>query len=324
MFVTIMNKRIICKAFTSMLLAMTLIVTYATALPATHATEYSEAETWSIETDVDISGDIIGEVSTLDGYSVNATAGETQIVWTIPSGSAMVVEDKVFMSEGDTVIFNLSYTLASASIRVGVYSATSGYQYMTASNGLFVATLTIEEPGVKYIRILNTSSSEVQVIGTYTINATSPFTYMFTDTENDACLSSVYGEYRSGTDKYHYAIDIIGSKTAIKGRSVYNTLAGTVKYCELFSDGITCVAVLHENGLTSRYLHMDISSNIYLGKYVATGEQVGTVSDKGSPNAFHLHYDLNTAGYVYGTYFSTSNTIDPTYVFPNVQFTVSQ
>ncbi|MCD7772310.1 MAG: M23 family metallopeptidase [Oscillospiraceae bacterium] len=302
-------------------MAISFFVTYSTSLPVTYATEYSESETWSIETDVDISEDIIGEVVTVESDAINA-ANSPEIVWTIPSGSAMVLDEKYFMSEGDTVNFNLSYTLASVSIRVGMYSATSGYEYKVASNGIFTETLTIDKAGVKYLRILNTSSTDVQVIGTYTVNTTSPFVYMFKSPYYASYLSSLYGESRSGGN--HYAIDITtGVPGQIKGYPVYNTCEGTVIFANVFSDEeTTCVAVKHSNGFTSRFLHMDISSSISSKMELDPGELIGTVSDNGSTNAYHLHYDLNTLNNYYGT-FNTSNTIDPTYVFPDVTFTSS-
>ena len=247
-------------------------------------------------------------------YSVN---------WTVGAGKTLTGATKIFMSEGDTVTFNMSYTPTDASVKIGLLTPKNTFLNYTRNNGSLSTTLSVIYLGVHQFRVQNTSDEDITITGTYTVSASSPFEYMFKSPYMATYLSSLYGEYRGNGD-YHYAIDITtGTPGEIEGYPVYNTLSGEVIKNELFSDNVTtCVAIDHGNGYTSRFLHMYIDDNgLQCGDIVNTGEKIGTVSDEGSPGAYHLHYDINTIGAYAGTYLDEDNTIYPTLVFHGISFT---
>lgn len=229
----------------------------------------------------------------------------------------MACSVKSFMNVGDTMTFDLSYTPTSSNIKVGVLTPRNTFLNYTASNGTLSKTLSAVDCGVHQMRIQNPSTSSVSVTGTFSF--TTPFEYMFKITGSSPKIPSYISDtYRSG----HYAIDITtGTAGEIEDYPVYNALSGKVIYNTVFSDGyITCVAVKHDNGWVSRYLHMNLANNgLSTGSTISTGSQVGKVSDKGSEGAYHLHYDINNSGNYYGL--TSSNTINPTILFPNISFT---
>lgn len=82
---------------------------------------------------------------------------------------------------------------------------------------------------------------------------------------------------------------------APKGTPIYSMTNGYVAFSGIYSDGVSaCVIVTNGYGnldqLSIRYLHGVY--NVTAGQQVAQGQQIGTVSDVGSPGSFHLHLDF--------------------------------
>lgn len=261
---------------------------------------------------------VIEEVNTVGTNSSHTVA--YSVNWTVAPGSTLTSNIKTFASSGDAIKFDLTYTPSNSSVAIGMVSCGT-FTYYTRTNGSLNVTLSTKYTGLHQFRVKNNSDSAITIKGTYRISATSEFEYMFKEPYMATYLSSTYGEERP--EKNHYAIDITtGTPGVIKNYPVYNALSGTVKKSGYFSDNVTtCVAVLHDNGITSRYLHMDIGNNgLAYNDYINTGVQVGKVSDRGSSSAYHLHYDLNTINATAGTNLNESNTIDPTLVFFDISF----
>ncbi|MDE7293247.1 MAG: M23 family metallopeptidase [Oscillospiraceae bacterium] len=271
-------------------------------------------------TQYDITG-YVNELSNSDTYGIetySTTSNNYSVNWTVKAGTITQCSLKQFMNAGDTMTFNLTYTPASASVKIGVLTPKNTFRNYTVSNGKLSQTMTMTDTGIYQFRIQNTSASDVKFSGTFSF--VTPFEYMFKGANVPKYLSSKYGEYRNG--RYHYAIDITtGVSGEINGYSVYNTLSGNVKYYGVFtSDPSTCAAIYHDNGYTSRFLHMSLLSNKPSG-YIETGTLIGYVSDIGSSGAYHLHYDVNNANTYNGPSLTEDNTVDPTILFPNVSFT---
>lgn len=250
-----------------------------------------------------------------------ATTKTYKANWTVPARGETASTVKVYMTSGDTFKFNLTYTPASANMEIGVVQPDDVFMRYTKSDGKLSSTLKVTQNGIYYIKVKNNSSSTVKFSGTYTYNANCPFEYMFKSPEMATHISSKYGEVRS--DGTHYALDITtGVAGEIKDYPVYNTLTGTVIKNGYFTDNVTtCVAITHTNGYTSRFLHMNLSNNgLTLNGSVATGKQIGKVSNKGC-SAYHLHIDVNTANTYNGPSLTSSNTINPQLLFPDVSFT---
>lgn len=276
--------------------------------------EYDDTNFEIVEEETEIVFDGIAPYSSTitKKYSIN---------WTVKAGSESVAATKVYMSTGDQMIFDLKYTPTNAEIHTGVKTPRGTFRNYTDTNGTVSHTMTMNENGIFQMKIRNDSTKDVTFSGIYSFTATSPFDYMFKSPKMATYISSKYGEVRS--DGTHYALDITtGVAGEIENYPVYNTLTGTVIKNGYFSDNkTTCVAITHTNGYTSRFLHMDLTNNgVTLNGNAATGKQIGKVSNKGC-SAFHLHIDVNTANTYDGPSLTSSNTVDPQLLFPNISFT---
>lgn len=257
--------------------------------------------------------DIMPMSATSKTYSISS--------WSVAAGAQRESTVKVYMTSGDTFKFNITYTPTTANVEIGVVQPDKTFMRYTKSDGKLSATLTVSQNGIYYFKVKNNSSSTVNFSGTYSYSANCPFEYMFKSPKMATYISSKYGEVRS--DGTHYALDITtGVAGGIKDYPVYNTLTGKVIKNGYFTDNVTtCVAITHTNGYTSRFLHMDVSNNgLTLNGNAATGKQIGKVSNKGC-SAYHLHIDVNTANTYNGPSLTSSNTVDPQLLFPDVSFT---
>ena len=85
---------------------------------------------------------------------------------------------------------------------------------------------------------------------------------------------------------------------APKGTPIYSMTSGVVDFCGLYTDGVSACVIRSQGygnlgGLTNlyiRYLHGEY--NVKTGDTITQGQQIGTVSDVGSPGSFHLHLDF--------------------------------
>ncbi len=74
------------------------------------------------------------------------------------------------------------------------------------------------------------------------------------------------------------------------------------------SDAGNYVAIRHDNGDISRYLHLKSRSNLKIGTRVQKGEKVGIMGTTGRSTGPHLHFDLTKNG-------SRVNPLDYLYVY---------
>ncbi|MCM1523533.1 MAG: M23 family metallopeptidase [Ruminococcus sp.] len=324
------------KKIAAVLMSMTLALSMAQTVSAVNGADYLQSEPLIIppqdnyaEYEEPIDGqyfsvenvDEVVDIAPLgiEPYSTNSkTYGVT---WTVKAGTSVRASIKTYMSTGDKMTFNLSYTPTTANVGIGVVTPSNVFRNYSVSNGRLSATMTMNENGIYQMCIKNSSKSDVKFSGTYSFNATCPFEYMFKSPKMATYISSKYGEVRS--DGTHYALDITtGVAGGIQNYPVYNTLTGTVIKNGYFTDGVTtCVAITHTNGYTSRFLHMDLSNNgLSLNGSASTGKQIGKVSNKGC-SAYHLHLDVNTINTYNGPSLTSSNTVNPQLLFPNVSFT---
>ncbi len=266
----------------------------------------------------------VDEVADITPFGIepySTSSKKYSVTWTVKAGASVRSSIKTYMSTGDTMKFDLTYTPTTSNVKIGVITPRDTFRNYSVSNGRLSTTMTMNENGIFQMCIKNNSSSDIKFSGTYSFNATCPFEYMFKSPKMATYISSEYGEVRS--DGTHYALDITtGVAGEIKDYPVYNTLTGTVIKNGYFTDNVTtCVAITHTNGYTSRFLHMNLSNNgLTLNGSVATGKQIGKVSNKGC-SAYHLHIDVNTANTYNGPSLTSSNTINPQLLFPDVSFT---
>lgn len=108
----------------------------------------------------------------------------------------------MYMYVGDAITFDLTYTPATNSnVRIGLLTPINTYRYYTRTNGnLTSTTMEINRPGVHKFRVVNNSTFDITITGTYTVSITFPeATTWFSQkssgvgtTWNSTYLSSLY------------------------------------------------------------------------------------------------------------------------------------
>jgi murein DD-endopeptidase MepM/ murein hydrolase activator NlpD len=114
-------------------------------------------------------------------------------------------------------------------------------------------------------------------------------------------ITSCYGPRMGG---YHFGIDI-GRKDpsipsndpiyAVEDGKVINVVTDCVvgvKPCEKYGN---YVAILHNNGLETRYAHLE-SVNVVKEQEVKKGELIGTMGETGDSDGIHLHFEVIEKG----------------------------
>lgn len=87
---------------------------------------------------------------------------------------------------------------------------------------------------------------------------------------------------------------------APKGTPIYSMTDGIVNFSGIYNDGVSACVIVSQGygnlgGLSNlyiRYLHGEYS--VKTGDTVLQGQQIGTVSDIGSPGSYHLHLDFQS------------------------------
>lgn len=100
-------------------------------------------------------------------------------------------------------------------------------------------------------------------------------------------LHPIYGDYR-----FHYGVDL----SAAAGTPIYATRAGIVTTATYGSSGGWYVAIDHQDGYSSNYLHMT-NFVVSPGQYVQAGQLIGYCGSTGASTGPHLHFSI----YYYGT-----------------------
>ena len=109
----------------------------------------------------------------------------------------------------------------------------------------------------------------------------------------------------------HLAIDL-GWSSSYGGPNapIYACYDGTVIINSYASDAGYYVAIRHDNGDVSRYLHLKERSFLSVGTRVRKSELIGQMGDTGNARGNHLHFDLTKNG-------SRVNPVDYLYVYPD-------
>lgn len=95
----------------------------------------------------------------------------------------------------------------------------------------------------------------------------------------------------------HMAIDLgWSSSNGGKNQSIYACYEGTVITNSYANDAGNFVAIRHDNGDISRYLHLNKKSNLFVGQRVQKGEKIGNMGTTGRSTGNHLHFDLTKNG----------------------------
>lgn len=131
------------------------------------------------------------------------------------------------------------------------------------------------------------------------------------------CVNLTYdleiGYNHSGTDFFSWPFpwykmynDEVEVVAAAPGILYFKQDGNNDQQCELNNDPSNSVAILHEDGSTSWYVHLKKNSvtGKFVGEEIEAGEYLGIVGSSGSSNAPHLHFEVFDA---------EGNLIDPFY-----------
>jgi hypothetical protein len=95
-------------------------------------------------------------------------------------------------------------------------------------------------------------------------------------------VSHVFGEAIPGVTEFHGGIDIPSKKAGVSGEPLYAVQYGTITSITTNEKGLTFLKLKNLNGDEWVYNHGVFDESL-LGKTVKAGDQLGTMSDKGSP-----------------------------------------
>ena len=99
-------------------------------------------------------------------------------------------------------------------------------------------------------------------------------------------IHPIYGDWR-----FHYGVDL----SAPEGTPIVATRAGVVTASSYDSSSGYYVALNHQDGFTSRYLHMT-HYIVYPGEYVSAGQVIGYCGSTGDSTGPHLHFSISYNG----------------------------
>lgn len=154
------------------------------------------------------------------------------------------------------------------------------------------------------------------MVGNATINAIKDFQRKNGLTIDGIAGNNTYEKLKNtenSTYKYRYPVNFIAitqyysnkhkaldlgwsSSDGGKNQSIYSCYEGTVITNSYASDAGNFVAIRHDNGDVSRYLHLNSRSRLRVGTRVQKGEFVGNMGTTGRSTGNHLHFDLTKNG----------------------------
>ncbi len=112
-----------------------------------------------------------------------------------------------------------------------------------------------------------------------------------------------------GYKSSHLAVDLgWSSSDGGKNQPIYACYDGVVTINSYASDTGNYIAIRHDNGDVSRYLHLNQRSSVSVGTRVRKGENIGIMGTTGHSTGNHLHFDLTKNG-------SRVNPLDYLYVY---------
>lgn len=108
----------------------------------------------------------------------------------------------------------------------------------------------------------------------------------------------------SGKPYLHKGIDLTGNPDISGGYDDIVAFAdGEVITAGYLSDTGYWVRIRHDNGVITRYMHMEKGSiKVKVGAKVKKGQVIGYMGSTGNSTARHLHFDLSFPGNVVNTY----------------------
>ncbi len=134
----------------------------------------------------------------------------------------------------------------------------------------------------------------VQLVGTNKLPTAVPTGTFMWPVQEWFVITSEFGVNRDGLDSegsYHQALDI----ATRRGTPIYAADGGVVTYAQENGNYGLLVKITHENGVETRYSHLD-RIDVKVGDKVYKGQQVGTMGITGRVTGPHLHFEIRING----------------------------
>lgn len=156
------------------------------------------------------------------------------------------------------------------------------------------------------------------------------FRYMFTNANENSyiTLGSGYKMYRETLNDWHYAIDITGKTSFIRGTPIFSPTSGTVIYSQHNPESGNYVVIETDKCVKGTgkkviltFAHMIEKSPLEVGQRVLPKKFIGYVGSTGNSSGDHLHHAVFKSPPGSNTiYESKINCINPQRFYPNVPF----
>ena len=134
----------------------------------------------------------------------------------------------------------------------------------------------------------------IKLVGTKNYPSTAPTGSFMWPVLDRFVITSGFGVNREGLDEagtYHKAIDIAASR----GTKLYAADGGVVTFAEYSGTYGLIVKISHENGVETRYAHMD-RIDVKVGDRVYKGQPIGTMGITGRVTGPHVHFEVRING----------------------------
>ena len=156
------------------------------------------------------------------------------------------------------------------------------------------------------------------------------FRYMFANANENSyiTLGSGYKMYRETLNDWHYAIDITGKTSFIRGTPIFSPTSGTVIYSQHNPESGNYVVIETDKCVKGTgkkviltFAHMIEKSPLEVGQRVLPKKFIGYVGSTGNSSGDHLHHAVFKSPPGSNTiYESQINCINPQRFYPNVPF----
>ncbi len=94
----------------------------------------------------------------------------------------------------------------------------------------------------------------------------------------------------------HYGVDLTRSDGTSLGAPIIAPLDGQLTLKEKSGGGGNMALLLHDDGSTTRYLHLDRFADALSGSKVKAGEIIGYLGSTGASSGTHLHFEVYPPG----------------------------
>ncbi len=142
--------------------------------------------------------------------------------------------------------------------------------------------------------VISEPTARIMIVGTKNYPSTAPTGSFMWPVLDRFVITSGFGVNREGLDDagaYHKAIDI----AAARGTSLYAADGGVVTFASYSGTYGLIVKIAHENGVETRYAHMD-RIDVKVGDKVYKGQMIGTMGTTGRVTGPHVHFEVRING----------------------------